>query len=736
MSPIPLHPPRVTISWGLVRVCPHPRFAVLPPHVGEDCPLIICRPLRHRSNYSVAATVVVLMVVLAFTASFVRPHIPGPPPNAIATYPGDYMKQGAGEMIDWHPIDANAFAEARRLDRPVLLFVGVAWSQFAREFDQEVLSSPDIQNYLSHNFVCVRIDGDEMPVWISSYLPVTRVSLGIRARFQIWVLEPDGRLVSNIGRRRPATHLDQSQFLDELVRVRQIYTQVREQNLTSDVDAQEAADIAQIEAMGNSPFVDFNAVNRTIAAAADETNGGFPQNGFQDLHPYAWEFLAQAGDVDVLHASLTPVLHSPITDLMDGGFFVTSGGLDWKSVEFDKSAVGNAEMAWMLSQVRTEMGASEGVCDYLLRGTVASLTGEFVDANGFVRAGRIGDVAEDGRSARTSVPPRRMREVLNSEQREWARINLGLRVETNPVMAPYLSSNQDPNDADSMLAALRNRTAPSHFTNGEFMDVNGTVAARLMETGRAVGDQHIIDFGSSLFAKLDSFRVFDQVPHDLDVAARAPATLGDYLAYSDAALQDYLTSGRVVSLQNGLTVLQRALVTYAGPNPGEFRLGLPPSSDLIPSESVTAQVVDDLGESASAKVIRLCTAYGRLLLGDNSESNQGLTLLRTALATAQLINQPAGDLGVSAAGFACDSAILADDEYAITVGPQAQQMADQLYRHNPLRFVAAAFGPVRPDLRDKKPGVYLVLQGRPVGPMAVDEAEAQLPAFLQLKGNG
>lgn len=690
--------------------------------------------MRPRANYSVAATVVVLMVGLAFAASFIRPLIPGPKANPISSYPGDYLKQASPERIDWHPIDANAFAEARRLDRPVLLFIGVAWSEHAREFDEEVLSSPDIQNYLSHNFVCVRIDGDEMPVWLSAYLPVSRVELGIRARFQIWVLEPDGRLVSNIGRRKPESHIDQTQFLLELVRVRQIYTQMRQQNLPSDVDAQQAADIAQIETVSQSPFVDFNQVQQAIVASADRVHGGFPINGYQDLHPYAWEYLAQTGDASTLQSSLGPVLHSPITDLMDGGFFVTSRGVDWKSVEFDKSAVENAEMAWMLSQVRPLLGGDlRETGDYLMRRTLASLRGEFVDANGFVRSGRLGDELADGRSARSSVPPRRMRDVLSAEQRDWARLNLGLRVETNPEMAPYLSGPLGPS-LDSVLLALRSGAAPARFTQGEYMDVNGTVAARLMETGRAIHDQATIDFGSALFGRLDGLRVADQVPHDLSVAARAPATLGDYLGYADAALQDYLSSGRVVSLSSGLTVLQRALVIYAGPNPGEFRVGLPPSSDLIPSESVTPEVVDDLGESASAKVMRLCTAYGRLLLGDASQSSQGLMLLRTALATSQLICQPAEDLGVSAAGFDSDSAVLADDEYAIAVGPQAQQLADALYGLRPLRFVAAAFGPVRPDLRDKATGVYIVGGGKPLGPFSVAEAASRLSPTLGMGG--
>ena len=109
--------------------------------------------MRRRPNFSVAVLVVFLVVALAFAANLVRPFVPAPPPNLIATYAGDYLKQASTQQIDWHIADATAFSEARRLDRPVILFIGFAWSQTARELDQDVLSTPDVQNYLSHNSV-------------------------------------------------------------------------------------------------------------------------------------------------------------------------------------------------------------------------------------------------------------------------------------------------------------------------------------------------------------------------------------------------------------------------------------------------------------------------------------------------------------------------------------------------------------------------------------------------------
>ena len=673
------------------------------------------------------------MVLLAVATGLLKPLIPGPPPNVIATFPGDFLKQAASERIDWRPIDTEAFSEARRLDRPVILLVGVAWSRNGRAFESDVLSDAGVQNYLSRNFICVRIDGAEMPAWLTAYLPLNRVSLGIRPRFQIWVLEPDGKLVHTIGPRRPETHFDQNNFLEELVRVRKLYTQLRQQDATSPYEVAQQQDISQIEANGTSASVNFDMVLSQVSVAADRRNGGFPAFGYQDLHPSTWAYLAETGHRDLLHDTLAPVLRSPVVDVVDGGFFSAAYSLDWKNVEFDKHALQNAEMASMLSKARLSLPSEDrAVAEYILRGTIGSLTTEFADPSGLIQTARIGDEEEDGRSPHTSVSPRRLRDTLDPEDRDPARDALGLRVETNPQMAPMLAKGAPDPEIRRIIARLKATAPLARFSTGFFMDVNGTVAARLMETGRAIGDASLIDFGSRLFAAIDTFRVGDQVPHDLEVSARSPATLLDFLGYADAGMQDYVTSGRVVSLRNGLAVLQRGLATFSGANPGEYKIGLPPSSKLIPDESVTPQIVDDVGESGSAKVLRLCTEYGRVLLGDGSDSGPGLILLRTAYATDSLLGDTVGPLGVSGAGFACASASLTDDLYAITVGPQAQALSDQLFALRPTRFIAPAFGPVRPDLKGRAPGIYLFRLGRPTGPLTVAQALQTFPLALDV----
>lgn len=690
--------------------------------------------MRRRPNFSVAVIVVVLLIVLTFGANLIRPLIPPPPPNPIANYSGDFLKQAAPQTVEWHPIDASAFSEARRLDRPVLLFIGVAWSQTGRELDQDVLTTSDVQNYLLHNFICVRIDGSEAPAWVSAYLPVSRVSIGIRPRFQIWALEPDGKLIGNINRRLPSSRLGQNNFLNELVRIREAYTELRQQGATGVVETQQLADVAQLKSANPNATVDFAGMAQTVRGAGDSRNGGFPLNEFQDLRPYAWEYLLQTGQNQALHDTLMPTLRSRAVDVLDGGFFSTGRNLDRSLMEFDKSATTNAEMAWLLSQARPLLQdkGDKALCDYVLNSTVASLTGEFRADSGFISTARIGDEEDNGRSARTSITPQRLREALDPDNREWARTHLGLRIESNPQMVPYLAGASALDKVELARARFFVGAAKPTFTTDVFMDVNGTVAARLMETGRAIGNTALINVGSDLFSRMDTQRVGDTVPHDLEMAGRSDATLQDYLAYADAALQDYLSSGRVPSLTNGLAVLRRGLSIFRGDIPGEFHVGQLPSEDLMPAVVATTQIVDDLGESSSAKVVRLCTSYGRLMIGPGNENDEGLALLRMADATEGMLAQPVSTLGISAVSFAVASLSLVEDEYAIAVGPDAQRLADELYALRPTRFVAAAFGPVRTDLANKKPGIYVLNQGALSGPYSTAEAASRLPIALTL----
>jgi len=205
--------------------------------------------------------------------------------------------------------------------------------------------------------------------------------------------------------------------------------------------------------------------------------------------------------------------------------------------------------------------------------------------------------------------------------------------------------------------------------------------------------------------------------------------LGDYLAYADARLQAYLV-GDQASFESGLRVLRRARTLFAVNSPGVFLLNRPGLASLLPDTAVP-EIADNLHESCTARMIRLFMGYGRLL----GSSKEGVSFQADAQAAIRRFAPIAVNGGVATAGFFCAAAEAADDAYAVTVGPDAQKIADDLAAEVPTRLIAAASKLVMPELAHRAPGVYLVhlrIQEGPLGPFTAPEARSRLKPILDI----
>jgi hypothetical protein len=65
--------------------------------------------------------------------------------------------------VDWRPFSAQALAEARKLDRLVVLSVWARWSQPCRLMDGHAYADAGVANLLLRDFVATRVDADERP---------------------------------------------------------------------------------------------------------------------------------------------------------------------------------------------------------------------------------------------------------------------------------------------------------------------------------------------------------------------------------------------------------------------------------------------------------------------------------------------------------------------------------------------------------------------------------------------
>ena len=74
-----------------------------------------------------------------------------------------YLLQHAHNPMNWHPWGDEAFEEARRLRRPVLLSVGYSTCHWCHVMEEESFDDVEIAGYINENYIAIKVDREERP---------------------------------------------------------------------------------------------------------------------------------------------------------------------------------------------------------------------------------------------------------------------------------------------------------------------------------------------------------------------------------------------------------------------------------------------------------------------------------------------------------------------------------------------------------------------------------------------
>jgi uncharacterized protein YyaL (SSP411 family) len=93
-------------------------------------------------------------------------HLDGNQPrytNRLILESSPYLLQHAHNPVDWRPWGDEAFAEARRLGRPVFLSVGYATCHWCHVMEAESFEDEQIAAFLNGHYVAIKVDREERP---------------------------------------------------------------------------------------------------------------------------------------------------------------------------------------------------------------------------------------------------------------------------------------------------------------------------------------------------------------------------------------------------------------------------------------------------------------------------------------------------------------------------------------------------------------------------------------------
>ena len=104
--------------------------------------------------------------------------MPPHPANRLASASSPYLLQHAQNPVDWWEWGEEALAEARRLDRPILLSVGYSACHWCHVMAHESFEDPEIAQMMNRLFVSIKVDREERPDLDRIYMDAVQAATG------------------------------------------------------------------------------------------------------------------------------------------------------------------------------------------------------------------------------------------------------------------------------------------------------------------------------------------------------------------------------------------------------------------------------------------------------------------------------------------------------------------------------------------------------------------------------
>jgi len=303
--------------------------------------------------------------------------------NRLAREKSPYLLQHQHNPVDWYAWGDEAFAKARRDNRPIFLSIGYSTCHWCHVMERESFESPEVAAYLNEHFVSIKVDREERPDVDKIYMTFVQATTGQGGWPLNVFLTPQLKPFCGGTYFPPDNRHGRFGFLQLLRQIRELW-QTRRAEL-----ANSAADIhARLEqlSVGNdrSPgLVLTPAVLRDAGArlkqSYDPEHGGFggapkfPQPSQpQFLLRYARRFHDEEAVRMVLH-TCNRMAAGGIHDHLGGGFSRYSVDAAWLVPHFEKMLYDNAQLAhlyldaYLVSSEARYAEVARDILDYVLR---------------------------------------------------------------------------------------------------------------------------------------------------------------------------------------------------------------------------------------------------------------------------------------------------------------------------------------------------------------------------------
>ncbi len=272
--------------------------------------------------------------------------------NSLADAASAYLRSAMLQPIRWYEWGAEAFAAARRENKPILLDIGAVWCHWCHVMDRESYENPAIAEIVNREFIAVKVDRDERPDIDSRYQAAVSAISGQGGWPLTAFLTPDGRPFYGGTYFPPDDHYGRPGFRRVLESIAAAYRDKRDDLLQSAASVMTALSQAESFA-GRSADFSPRLIDSIVDSAVrmfDLRNGGFGTSP-KFPHPAAMDLIldryARSGEGSlrtVIETTLEKMARGGVYDQLAGGFHRYSVDERWIVPHFEKMSYDNCEL--------------------------------------------------------------------------------------------------------------------------------------------------------------------------------------------------------------------------------------------------------------------------------------------------------------------------------------------------------------------------------------------------------
>ena len=263
--------------------------------------------------------------------------------NHLVNEVSPYLLQHANNPVDWYPWGPEAFARAKRENKPVFLSIGYSTCHWCHVMAHESFEDPDVAKVMNSSFISIKVDREERPDIDMVYMKVCQMMTG-SGGWPLTIIMTAEKEPFFAGTYIPKnTRYGQPGLLELIPRINEFWNTRRRELLNS---ADEIMDALQqtIPAFDAEPLTEtaLHIAFESFSQNFDEKHGGFgtkpkfptPHN-LMFLLRY-WKRTGNERALKMVETTLQAMRRGGIYDQLGFGFHRYSTDAEWRVPHFEK----------------------------------------------------------------------------------------------------------------------------------------------------------------------------------------------------------------------------------------------------------------------------------------------------------------------------------------------------------------------------------------------------------------